>query len=241
MSTTAFYAPPDSVRGDTLVLPADEAHHAARVLRHGPGDEITVVDGAGGWYRVRLEAVSPNAAHGTVLERRAGRGEPPYELTVGLALLKQRGRYETFLEKAVELGVRRIVPLLTRRTEKPKLRQARAEGILVAAMKQCGRSRLPDLLDPTPLDEVSARVAADLTLVCHEATDPEASLAKAVSRHSDARRITVLVGPEGGFTDDEVAAAAASGAEVVSLGRRRLRAETAALAAAAGVMLLRDG
>ena len=121
MDTTFFFAPPDALRGDYLVLPEDEAHHAARVLRVRPGDEIVVVDGVGGWYRVRLDHADRRQVAGAVVERRREVGEPAYHLSVGLAVLKSRSRYETFLEKAAELGVQDVAPLLTERTERPRL------------------------------------------------------------------------------------------------------------------------
>ena len=236
--TTTFYAPPEAFRGDWVVLPEEEARHAGKVLRARPGDEVVVVDGVGGWHRVRLEQVDKRTAAGTVLAARRDVGEPPYHLTLGLALLKNPNRYETFLEKAVELGVGRIVPLVTARTEKGRLKAARAEHILVAALKQCGRSRLPHLDEPTAFEDV-LREAADVRLLCHEAEE-DATLLRVLGEPSTAMRLHVLVGPEGGFTDEEVAVAQAAGYRVVSLGARRLRAETAALAAAAGVALWAD-
>lgn len=238
--TTLFYAPPDCFRGDYVELPDDEAHHAGRVLRKAAGDEIAVVDGEGGWYRVRLDHADGRSVAGRVVETRREVGEAAYELTVGLALVKNRNRYETFLEKAVELGVRRVVPLLTARTEKTGLKEKRAERILLAGMKQTGRSRRVHLGDPAPMEAVLEQETSDLLLLCHEAAPGDAALREVVAAHAEAPRITALVGPEGGFTDDEVAAARQAGAHVVSLGPRRLRAETAAITVAAGVMLARS-
>ncbi len=234
--TTPFYAPPDAFRGDAVVLPDDEARHAAQSLRKRAGDEVVVVDGEGGWHRVRLDAVGKGGVSGTVLETRRDVGEPSYRLTVGLALLKNRNRLETFLEKAVELGVSRIVPLKTRRTEKGSFKAKRAERILVAAMKQSGRCRLPRLADPQPLGDVLSENVADHLLICHEAAGPENAFLRVLPADLAGRHLLVLVGPEGGFADEEVEAACERGATLVSLGPRRLRAETAALAAAGAVM-----
>jgi len=103
-------------------------------------------------------------------------------------------------------------------------------------MKQSGRSRLPTLTDPQPLADALSE-AADLRILCHESADPEAMLPMVLSHAEDARAISVLVGPEGGFSEGEVAAAEEAGWTVASLGPRRLRAETAAIVAAAAVML----
>lgn len=241
--TTFFYAPPSSRQGNRITLPEEEARHATRVLRKKPGDEILVVDGEGGWFRTRLEEVGKNAVVGEIVEQRRDVGEPGYRLTVGMALLKNTGRFETFLEKAVELGVAAVVPLVTARTEKARLKKARAENILVAAMKQSERSRLVRLEEPTDvrvwLAEKAGRDDAQ-ALICHEATASEQSIYRALAGRPDAPRIEVLVGPEGGFSEDEVAAAEKAGFAPVSLGPRRLRAETAALTATAAVMLARS-
>ena len=121
--TTFFYAPPPARQGDHITLPEEEARHATRVLRKKSGDEILVVDGEGGWFRTRLETVGKDAVVGQVVEQHRDVGEPGYALTVGMALLKNTGRFETFLEKAVELGVAAIVPLVTARTEKGHLKK----------------------------------------------------------------------------------------------------------------------
>lgn len=234
--TTAFFAPPDAFRGGRVWLSAEEAHHAVRVLRASVGEEVVVVDGEGGWHRVRLDHLDRQQAQGTVLERRADVGEPSYHLTVGLALLKNPGRFETFLEKAVELGVHTVVPLQTVRTEQPRFKSVRYDHLLIAAMKQCGRSRKVCLTEPRPLSEILAASPA-LSLICHEQADPAQTLPAVLARHPAVRHLRVLVGPEGGFSDDEVRQALAAGYLPVRLGPRRLRAETAALTAAAGVML----
>lgn len=237
--TTGFYAPPSAFRAGRITLPDDEAHHAARVLRHQPGDEVVVVDGEGGWYRVRLDVVEKRRVAGAVLEAAHDVGEPSYHLRIGLALLKNRSRYETFLEKAVELGVSDVVPLRTAHTERAHFKQSRGEQILVAAMKQSRRSRLVTLAEPRDFEAELAEAAFDLSLIAHERIDPEDHLLAVLARHPEARRLRVLVGPEGGFSEEEIRAAEAAGFRPVSLGPRRLRAETAALAAATAVMLAR--
>ena len=233
--TTTFYAPVSHIQDGRVVLPDDEARHAVRVLRHGPGDEIVVVDGAGGRYRVRLTDVDRRSAAGEIVEEQREVGEPPYRLTVGLGGLKNAGRFETFAEKAVELGVSRIVPLVTERTERMSLKPVRLDNLLVAAMKQSGRSRLPALAEPLSLaDALQSRDA--LRILCHESADPAALLPRILTA-TPADAVTILVGPEGGFSEAEVAGAEAAGWAVASLGPRRLRAETAAIVAASAVLL----
>jgi 16S rRNA (uracil1498-N3)-methyltransferase len=239
--TTSFYAPPSAIReGAYVVLPDDEATHAVRVLRKRPGDEIVVVDGVGGWHRVRLDHADRKSASGPILETRRDVGEPAYTLSIGLALLKNRSRFETFLEKAVELGVREVIPLRTHRTEKGQFKVQRAEQLLIAAMKQCGRSRLVRLAPLQSLAVVLGQDDAELTLIAHEQTAPEESLARVLAAHPAVPSLRVLIGPEGGFRDEEITEAQQAGYMPVSLGLRRLRAETAALVAAATVMTARS-
>jgi len=228
--TTNFYAPPSAFRGNRVVLPDDETHHARAVLRAEAGDTMTVVDGEGGWHRVRITHCGADQLVGTVTETRRNVGEPAVDVTVGLGLLKKRARFETFAEKAVELGARRLVPLRTARTEPDTLRTDRVRSVMIAALKQCRRSRLPTLASPRSLNDVLDATTAGHRLICHSGTNAP-SLTATVRGGQAVESVLVLVGPEGGFSDDEVAAAQSAGGAVVSLGARRLRAETAGIVA----------
>lgn len=236
--TTLFYAPPQNIQDNTyLVLPEEEASHAVRVLRKQRGNEIQVVDGEGGWYRVQLDHVDKRTTAGKILEKRQDVGEPAYELSMGVALLKNRNRFETFLEKAVELGVQGVIPMTTARTEKATLNLKRSRRLLIAAMKQCGRSRLLNLQDPEPFSQVIEN-PADLSLLCHERVGIEYGIAEILAQHQ-ASSVQILVGPEGGFTEEEVEQAQHAGYQATSLGPRRLRAETAAIVAASAMLMHR--
>ena len=235
--TTVFYAPPDRFRDGHVDLPDDEARHASRVLRHGVGDELLVVDGVGGRHRARIVEVDRQRVRAAIVETERMAGEPDYRLTLCAATLKNASRYETFVEKAVELGVAEITPLATERTERDRAKQTRLHNIMVAAMKQSGRCVLPVLHEPRPLEAVLAGAPAGLRLLCHEAAAREASLLARLAEEGLIGDVTILVGPEGGFSEQEVERAVASGWDVVSLGERRLRAETAGIVAAAAVAL----
>jgi 16S rRNA (uracil1498-N3)-methyltransferase len=236
--TTNFYVPPSAVRGQRVVLPEEETHHLQSVLRAQAGDEIVVVDGEGGWHRLRIDHLGSDQVVGTIQETRQDVGEPDVHVTVGMGLLTKRSRFETFVEKAVELGVGRIVPLHTRHTEPETLRRERVRNVMIAALKQCRRSRLPALAEPQSLDAVLDATAADVRLLCDGAPD-RPPLSQAVGELEAAAQVLVLVGPEGGFAPKEVEGAEAAGCTPVSLGPRRLRAETAGLAAVNAVMLSR--
>lgn len=233
--TTLFYAPPSHVAADRITLPEAEARHAVKVLRMREGDEIVVVDGVGGWYRGALVEAFRDRAVVQVRETRRDVGEPARSVVLALGVLHHRDRFETAVEKAVELGAMGVLPLRTARAAPGSMREARLETILLAGMKQSMRSRLPQLHPEATLVDVLDAFPGAQFLIAHEAAEGVPTPAAASS--TPARPIVVLIGPEGGFTDEEVSQAVDAGAVVVSLGPRRLRAETAALVALADLML----
>ncbi len=226
-----FFAPPEAFSPTGhVVLPPEESKHAVKVLRLQPGVVITVVDGQGRAAQVQIEQADQNAVRGHVLSTQQNLGEPVYELTIGLALLKQQKRFSMFLEKAVELGVTAIIPLLTERGgESRKWRKDRAIQVMTSALKQCNRSRLPVLHPPTPLREI---LGPGVLMA-----DPNTDAALRTAIHEEKKSLKILVGPEGGFTENERQVAINSGATLVRLGPRRLRAETAAICCAVAVVL----
>ena len=233
--TTNFYAPPSAFRGQRVVLPDDEARHVCSVLRAEAGDEIVVVDGEGGWHRVRIGHAAPEQVVGTVEETRTDVGEPDVHVTIGMGMLTERDRFETFVEKAVELGAARIVPLTTRHTERTSVRADRLRRIMIAAVKQCRRSRVPTLAEPQSLGDLLVAATAERRVLCHgDAETPLSASALGTKNETD---VLLLVGPEGGFASAEVDRARATECVPVHLGARRLRAETAGIAALTRVLL----
>ena len=235
-----FYATYDCFQGDSVIIWGDEAHHILHVVRKQVGDEVVVVDGDGGWYRVRLKQFEKNSVTGIILERKYNVGEPEYELTLGIALIKHRNRFETMLEKLAELGVHSIVPMQTARTERVSFNEKRAQKILIAAMKQCRRSRLVQLHHVSPFNEIIENSSSDALFICHEKQEPADNIVRVLSNHMKNRQLLILLGPEGGFSDAEMAWAIRNNIRPVSLGPRRLRAETAAISAASAVMLIKE-
>ena len=235
--TTTYYVPKELIKGNLVSLSAEEAHHAIQVLRRKEGDEINVIDGEGGWYRVCLTSVARKMAEGQVIEKRLNVGEPEFGLTVGMAILKNQKRFDTFVEKAVELGVTRIIPMITSRAERKTLKMDRLKKILIAAMKQCGRSKLISLEAITPLSQIDIDSSSELVLCCHEKAEPGDVLVDKLLNWKKKKEAIVLIGPEGGFTDEEISSIRTK-AHIVSLGKRRLRAETAAIVAVSAVSLV---
>ncbi|HCR48468.1 MAG TPA: 16S rRNA methyltransferase [Bacteroidetes bacterium] len=226
--TTQYFASPACFEGNHVTLPPEEARHVVQVLRHGVGEELAVTDGAGGWFRVVIRFAKKNKVIAEVVEKQIDRGEPSRQLSIGLALLKSTDRYEWFLEKAVELGVTAVYPLLTHHTEMRRFKPERAEKVMIAALKQCGRTRLPFLHPITELQRcLSAK--ADARFLLHEKTT-EPNLFERWQSLKPYHTL-IVVGPEGGFSEAEILLAREAGWHMASLGSRRLRAETAAVMA----------
>jgi len=228
-----FYTPPELVDPPVLQIEAEEFAHLSHVMRRREGDLIGVVDGAGMAYVARLEKMQKHSARCTILSTFPGLHEPSRNLTVAMGVLKNPSRTDTLVEKLTELGVRSLIPMLTTRTIPRHARVDRWEKIALAAMKQSGRCVLPALKPLTRFEEVLLRPAAGPRLILHEEVT-DVQLEEVVSRHDV--DVLVCVGSEGGFTDEEIAAAVESGFVPAGLGSRRLRSETAAIAAAARLL-----
>lgn len=212
-----------------VTLGAGPSHHIAKVLRMNPGDELTLFNGRGGEWSAVLESVGKKSVTARPLAFHERDRTAPVPVTLGLPLIKG-DRMDYALQKATELGVAAIRVLDTERTE-VRLKGERAAKkadhwwqVVISACEQCGLNRPPALDGPLPLKDFLA--AADgLALIAHPG---EAPLEAAALR--DATAVTLLTGPEGGFSDPELAAARAAGFLPFALGERVLRAETAPVA-----------
>ena len=246
-----FFA--SEVTGRFCRLDADESSHCVRVLRHRAGDPIDVIDGAGTLYHCRLSLDSPKGAEAEILSARPGFGAHPYRLTVGCCPTKNNERFEWFVEKATELGIDRLVPLIGERSERKVYKTDRARRIALAATKQSLKARIPEIADPVSVkDFLSCHAERSEELSCHSERSEESlrliaycfedpSLPRRSIREvletSGARNITVLIGPEGDFSPEEARLALEHGYIPIHLGPSRLRTETAAVAAVAAVYL----
>lgn len=219
-----FHCP--DLRHDHIELPEEEAHHALHVLRLSAGDKLGVLDGAGGYAEAVITATTKRACTVQVLRREQAARERNARIHLAVAPTKQMDRFEWLLEKATEIGVDRITPLLTKRTERTKLRMDRLERVLLGAMKQSQRRWLPQLDPFTALDALAPDPQAQRFFGWCEGHHQ--AFAKAYRPAVDA---VMLIGPEGDFTPEEAALLVTSGYQATSLGTARLRTETAALAA----------
>lgn len=230
---------PEAVAGDRVRFDVDEARHLGRVLRLRPGDVVHATDGTGHLYTVRLAALDGTGAWGTVEAHAEPALESPCAITLAQAILKG-DRMSWLVQKATELGVARIVPMETARgVARPAPGAAvhrRWERITREAVKQCGRVVVPAVERPRTLAEVTREIAGhDAALMCWEGGGLPLDQAVPPSLAGTPRlaRLLLLIGPEGGFTSEEVTLAERAGARLVSLGPRILRAESAGLAAVA--------
>ena len=205
------------------VLTGSEAHHARQVLRLREGDEVTLFDGAGNFARCQIAAISRDAVALRAVER--GQTPPlPCRITLACAVIKKN--MDFIVQKATELGVATIVPLLTERTIARPDKSDRWADIALVACKQCGNNWLPEIATPVSLTKwLATKQMADLKVVA--ALTPDAQPLRNVLLPSQSA--CVLIGPEGDFTSAEYAAARAAGFRPVTLGPLVLRADTAAL------------
>ena len=227
-----FTIAPERIRDGRVVFDRDESRHLARVLRLRSGDTVVAADGAGREYTVRLETLGEEAT-GTVLATGDNERESPVRITL-LQAVPKGDKMESIVRACTELGVARIVPVLTERTivtldaGRWRERARRWQRIAKEAAKQCGRAVVPPVDVPRALDDVLVRGDdPDLRLCLWEgARDgaPEASLPLTLSGGAG---VTLLVGPEGGFASSEVDRARQHGWLIVGAGPRILRTETA--------------
>ena len=231
-----FYA--HEADGGYCRLDAEESGHCVRVLRHRAGDEIDVIDGLGTLYHCRLTDDSPKGAEAQVLETRADWNAHPYHLTIGCCPTKNNDRFEWFVEKATELGVDCIVPLIGERSERKVYKTDRAARIALSATKQSLKARIPAIEEPVSVKEFLHRPADGLRLIayCFEGETLRTSIKAALSGFQG-RDITILIGPEGDFSPEEARLALENGYIPIHLGASRLRTETAAVTAVEAVYL----
>lgn len=236
-----FLSPECRLEGDEIFVAGAEAAHLTRVLRLRPGAEIDVLDGEGRTWRARILAADRDGVRARVTGSRAAAPEPPVRLTLVQGLARGE-KMDLIIQKAVEIGVARIIPANCARTvirldeERGWRRRERWQKIAVEAAEQCGRGAVPVIEPPQALvDALSLLRSGALALLLWEG-ERATGLKDVLDSVPRAEDVFVFVGPEGGFTADEVEACTAAGARPVSLGPRILRTETAGLVVTALVL-----
>jgi 16S rRNA (uracil1498-N3)-methyltransferase len=232
MSIPFFYIENEAVTDQILTLSEDTSRHVVQVLRMQEGDMLQLTDGKGMLLKAVLQTAHKKHAVVSILET-AHQSPPEQEVIIAVSLLKNTARIEWFLEKAVELGVRKIIPLLCARTEKMQFRHDRAKQIAISAMLQSRQCFLTEITAPLTYEELLLKT--DLTvypqkLIAHCLPEEKTTIMQvAVNPFS---KVMMLIGPEGDFTKQEISLALEKDFKPVSLGENRLRTETAALTAA---------
>lgn len=219
-----FYAPPQQWKDDKyVVIKNQEATHIIKVLRHKLEDVIFVANGQGVIFECRIEQISRNEVRAVVLSKNEIE-KPRFDKVLGFGIIKVRDRLEFAIEKAVELGATEIVLFNADNTQRTKVNVERLELLITSAFKQSGRYWMPKLKVLTSLDEIYNQYKKHTFILAYEKTSVDY---KPQLTQND---IVLLVGPEGGFSDREVEIHKKNEGIFVSLGKNRLRAETAVTA-----------
>lgn len=212
----------------TPELPEEESGHCVRVLRLGAEDEIVLTDGKGAFYRAAIVQPHPKHCEVRILEQWQQEALWPFYLHIAVAPTKNMDRMEWFCEKATEIGIDEITCLNCRFSERREIKPARLEKILVSAMKQSQKARLPRLNGMTDFKKFVTQPFDGRKFIAH-CEDEEKPLLKKI--YHPGENALILIGPEGDFSPDEIELAKTNGFEPISLGESRLRTETAALVA----------
>ena len=230
MRNPRIYAPIELSEFQPVDLPELAANHVGRVLRMKPSDPLILFNGRGGCWQARIHSVNKRQVQVVPLEHISKDNESPLNISLGQSLSRGE-RMDYALQKAVEVGVTEITPLFTERCE-VKLNSDRQEKrlrhwqqVIISACEQCGRNMIPAIHPPVALEQWISSRTSELNFVLHHRTS------QALAGYSTPQSVSLLIGPEGGLTADEISAAEQSGFHPLALGPRVLRTETAPVAA----------
>lgn len=224
-----FFHPELTASQEHIRFDKDESRHIQKVLRKKEGDTIYSTNGKGDLFTLMLTLVTPKLCEANILDTKT-RPALPYRLHLAVAPTKNNDRFEWFLEKATEIGVSQITPLLCERSERKQIKPERFSKIIVSAMKQSLQTHLPVLNALQSFESFIAKTANNQGLHCiaHCEDSPKEFLANVLPSQNE---IIIIIGPEGDVTPNEIQLALQNGYTAVSLGQQRLRTETAAIVA----------
>lgn len=225
------------VNGNVAMLSEEESWHCAKVLRMSDGDLVMLTDGLGNLYEGKLVKVHPKGSLAEIVKTTLKHGTLKWNLHIAIAPTKSLDRLEWFLEKATEIGIQTITPIICDHSERDVVKLPRLEKILVSAMKQSMRAYLPTLKEPRRFRQLIMDNHPGQRFIAYCPTGLEESLAKKYLPGSD---VTIAIGPEGDFSPDEFERAKQSGFVPVSLGPSRLRTETAGIVACHSINVLNE-
>ena len=237
MDNNYFFVEPSNVTEDELTLIDAEAHHIQNVIRKHEGDSIIAVNGDGIAYKTVIENIEENSILCSIVKTIEGMNEPSFKLALGIGLLKS-SHLEAALNSCIQLGISELIPLLCDRSIKKNINLKRFEAISMTAMKQSGRCAKTQIHQPISIEELLT-MTAGYQLKLLSVLDESLPLLYNVMSEMNGRKYNdgvILVGPEGDFTEEEITYILEGGFKPVSLGKRRLRSETASSAAVSIIM-----
>lgn len=221
-----FYAP--NITSDPYTLTEEESKHAVRVLRITVGDKIILVNGLGLWCEAEIVDAHPKKCRATITNKTELLSPRNFKLVMAVAPTKNASRIEWFLEKATEIGVDEVIPLISDHGERLKIKTERWEKVLISAMKQSLKAHLPTLSEPLKIKSIFDRYSNADHMIAHCREMDKVHLIKTNPTQST---VIIYIGPEGDFSVKEIDYAMQNNFIPISLGEARLRTETAALTA----------
>lgn len=230
-----FYTP--DLSGNSYTLDETESKHCVRVLRLEQGDEIILVDGRGGMFTAEIVEANPKRCAVKVIKSEVNSGQRNFSVHIAIAPTKNIERIEWFLEKATEIGIDRITPLLCRFSERKEIKNDRMDKVMISAMKQSLKARLPQLDSLTKFNDFIAQPFNGQKFIAHCDDQHRDLLKKMIAPQ---QKYLILIGPEGDFSAEEIEKALQAGFQPVSLGESRLRTETAGVVACHTFHLLNE-
>jgi 16S rRNA (uracil1498-N3)-methyltransferase len=221
-----YYTPKNNIKEDSLIITGPEAKHISKVLRKKLGDKLFITDGEGSLYEIAINKVLKTDIECSILNTTQPKTEPEIKVTLFQSLLKNPSRFEFAIEKAVELGVYCIVPLITEHViNKSSNKLARWQSVSLSAMKQSQRCYLPKVNEPVFFDD-ALNMNYNIKLIAHY----EAGSVNDFSFKDNINKsIAIYVGPEGGFSVNEISYAKEKQCKIITIGNRKFRSETTGL------------
>jgi len=228
------------INSDYSFLDEEESKHCIRVLRKTVGSQINIIDGKGNFYLSEISNPNPKKCEFKILEKISKPKNRNYKLHIAIAPTKNMERFEWFMEKAIEIGIDEITPLLTTHSERKILKDERLEKIAISTIKQAQELYLPRINKLTKFEEFIKNQNANEKFIAHcyeNSFETEKNLLKNVFKNSD--NILIIIGPEGDFSQDEVKTAIVNNFVQISLGENRLRTETAGIVVCNTISILK--
>ena len=225
-----FFVPPEQVSNESIIISGNEFRHLQKVKRKRVGDQIQITDGDGNFYTAKLSQIKATQATAEIVKKQRLVGETLVAITLAQGLIRSQ-KMDWIIEKGTELGIKRFIPVETNYSQvRPSdLKYSRWEKITQSAIKQCGRSYLPKIEKKRKSNDLLEYLTKPVIFAHPGIKDSVSGIILDLNRKRTFRELSLLIGPEGGFSEDEVLNFKEWGFHQVQLGNRRLRSETAAL------------